>query len=234
MFQRRFLRRLGTDAGSPADLLAAWQAFERNAREVLELAGSPFAPLVDVTAADRREAASLAASGASRLARGDAGGAMLDLVRAAACDPWHEPARERVIVAAAAADGSLPGQRPLADAAPFVVRADASELLADPSLLPAYARAMAGLPGVTLAVDAADLPPEDAAAALGALVADAGLEDDTIDVLAVLGPLDDVGRAVAAGTHARYGLGEAFTPATLERLRAAAQKQNGSAALAHA
>src|SRR3954447_1234591 len=111
-FQRRFMRRLPADAGSAADLLALWEAFERNAREVLELAGSPFAALVEVTAADRREGAALAVAGAARLSRRDAAGAALDLVRAAACDPWYEPAREGVIVAAAAADDSLPGQRP--------------------------------------------------------------------------------------------------------------------------
>jgi hypothetical protein len=229
------MRRLPAGAASAAGLVSVWRAFERNAREVLELAGSPFATLIEVTAADRREAAALTAAGAARLARGDAAGATLEFVRAAACDPWSEPAREGVMVAAAAADDSFPGQRPLAEAAPFVVCADAAELLAQPALLSAYADAMAGLPGVTLAVDASDLAPDAAAAALGALVSDAGLGDDSVDVLAVLGPLDEVGRArFAAGTHARYGAGEGFTPATLDRLRVLAQKQNSCAASVHA
>jgi hypothetical protein len=61
---------------------------------------------------------------------------------------------------------------------------------------------MSGTPGVTLAVDATAMDFAAAAAALGALVDDLGL-DDSIDVLAVAGPLDDLGRArLAAGVHA--------------------------------
>jgi hypothetical protein len=227
VFQRRFLRGLGADAGSPADLLAAWRAFERNAGEVLELAGSPFAPLVDVTPFDREEARTQVAAGAELLARGSAAAAMPVLVGAAAADPACEAAREAMIGAAAAADEHLPGQRPLAGAAPFVVRADASELLADPALLTAYGREMAGVGAVTLAIDASALDPATAADVVGALVSDVGLaDDDDLDLLAVVGPLDVVGRArLAAGTHARYGAAAdadgppAFTPATLGALR---------------
>ena len=78
----------------------------------------------------------------------------------------------------------------------------ADELLADPGLLDAWSRRMRGVPGVTLAVEAADMAPEVAAEALEALAGD--IPDD-VDVLAVLGPLDDVGRArLAAGVHAVY------------------------------
>jgi Glycosyl transferase family 2 len=243
-FQRWFLRRLGSDAGPAADLLTAWRAFEGFAREALQLAGSPFAPLVDVTADDCLESRRLAAEAAARLARGDADAATARFLRAAGCDPWHAEAREGVVVAAAAADPRLPGQSPLDGAAPFVVRADARELLDDPSLLVAYADALAGVPGVTLAIDAADVPADTAAEALGALAADTGLaDDDSVDLLAVLGPLDAVGRArLDCGTHATYGAEPlaadrvtapsrgvassyglerpAFTPATLAGLRA--------------
>jgi hypothetical protein len=111
------------------------------------------------------------------------------------------------MVAAAAADLALPGQRPLEGAEPFVVRADARGLLGEPALLSAYGEAFAGMAGVTLAIDAADLPPDAAADAVVALVAEAGLKDaDGVDLLAVLGPLDAVGRArLAACTHATYG-----------------------------
>jgi glycosyl transferase family 2 len=224
-FQRWFLRSL--EAGEPGELLAVWRAFEHWAREVLELAGSPFAELVPVTDADRAEAASLAGEGWALLERGDPCAAVA-LLRAAACDPACDAAREGVPAAAAAANPALPGQRPLEGARPFVVRAAARELLADPSLLVAYADALAGVPDVTLAIDASALPPEAAAEAIGGLAAETGLADaDSIDLLAVLGPLDGVGRArLAAGTHATYGAAatptgapRAFTPATLGGLR---------------
>jgi Glycosyl transferase family 2 len=253
-FQRWFLRSL--EAGEPGELLAVWRAFEHWAGEVLSLAGSPFAELVAVTDADRASAAGLAAEGWALLERGAAGDAIVALVRAAACDPGCEQAREGVLAAAAAADPSLPGQRPLNGAGEFVVRADAGELLADPSLLAVYARGMAGVSDVTLAIDASELPPESAAQAIGRLAAATGLaDDDSLDLLAVLGPLDAVGRArLAAGTTATYGAGRgpvaagaqpalagtppapaappAFTPATLDGLRALATGSPGGCARA--
>jgi hypothetical protein len=110
-----------------------------------------------------------------------------------------------------------------ADRLELVVGADASDLLATPELLVAWGRAMASVSDITLAIDASSLPPDIAAGALADLVGAVGLaDDDSIDLLAVLGPLDAVGRArLAAGTHARYGAAPtAFTPATLDDLRA--------------
>jgi hypothetical protein len=60
---------------------------------------------------------------------------------------------------------------------------------------------MGGAPGVTLAVDATKMDAAAVGAVLGALVDEVGL-DDSIDLLAVAGPLDDLGRArLAAGVH---------------------------------
>jgi GT2 family glycosyltransferase len=249
-FQRWFLRSLeagaerrGRDpqrpAVDPGELLEVWRAFEHWAREVHSLADSPFAELVPVSDADRTEAASLVQEGWAQLDRGDLDAAVT-FMRAAACDPGSEAAREGVGAAAAADNLSLPGQRPLEGAGAFVVRADARELLADPALLTAYGRAMADTPWVTLAIDASELPPESAAETLADLADEVGLaDDDSVDLLAVLGPLDAVGRArLAAGTHATYGPGRvpapaappAFTPATLDGLRALATGSPGGCA----
>src|SRR4051794_2033839 len=203
-FQRHVLRTLRPGDATPRELADGWAAFERNAGEATALSGSPLTSALAVTAADRAEAESLAAGAQRTLATGDAAGALWPFVHAAAADPWNDCARDGLAAALGAAPGGeeLPGQRPLAGAAPFVVLAAADELLERPALLRAYADGMAGAPGVTLAVDATAMDVAAAAAALGALVDDLGL-DDSIDVLAVAGPLDDLGRArLAAGVHA--------------------------------
>jgi glycosyltransferase involved in cell wall biosynthesis len=203
--QRRVLRRIDLDAGSPEDIHAAWDAFERNAAEVLALAGSPFAALAPVTEDDRAAARLLAADGESALARGAAGEALARFTNAAAHDPWLEAASEGIADAMVVAhdDPDAPGQRPLADARSFVVLAYADELAASPDRLREYAGQMGDV-DATLAIDATAMAPDAAAGALHSLVSDAGIGDPgPIDMLAVLGPLDAVGRArLARGVHA--------------------------------
>ena len=152
--------------------------------------------VLDVTAADRAQAARLVAEAAD----GSPGAALWPAVRAFAADPEDEAARASLAAALAGGpDGDdLPGRHPLDGAAPFVVLADAAELLDDPALLHAYAAAMTGAVGVTLAIDATALHPDAAAERLGALVADAGVGDD-LDLLAVTGALDEIGRARLVG-----------------------------------
>jgi glycosyltransferase involved in cell wall biosynthesis len=203
-FQRHLFRTLRPGDATPRELADGWAAFERNAREATALGASPFDRILDVTAADRAEAAGLAAGAQRALDAGDPAAALWPFVRAAAADPWNERARDGLGAALAAAPGgeALPGQRPLAGAAPFVVLAAAGELLAQPELLRAYAGGMRGAAGVTLAVDATAMDVAEAGSALGALAAEAGI-DDAIDVLAVAGPLDERGRArLAAGVQA--------------------------------
>ena len=60
---------------------------------------------------------------------------------------------------------------------------------------------MAGVPGVTLAIDASAMEPAAGEAELARLTT--GFDLDGIDAVAVLGPLDEVGRArLLCGTHA--------------------------------
>jgi len=203
-FQRHLFRTLRPGDATPRELADGWAAFERNVRETVALGASPFEPVLDVTPADRADAAALATRGQHALDAGDAAAALWPFVRAAAADPWNERARDGLGAALAAAPGgeTLPGQRPLAGAAPFVVLAAAGELLDQPSLLRAYAGGMRDAPGVTLAVDATAMDAAEARSALGALAAEAGV-DDAVDVLAVAGPLDERGRArLAAGVDA--------------------------------
>lgn len=230
-FQRWCLRNLDLSTVPPAQLLAAWEAFERNAREAQELSGTPFAAVVDVRDADRREARELVDSAQRALAQGRPADALRCFLHAAALDPWFEAARDGMHVALATVPGGIdvPGQAPLAGARRFVVLALADELLGRPRLLDAYAEAMAGL-DATLAIDATALDPEAASVALASLVDDAGLAGrDDVDLLALVGSLDRLGRArLAAGARAIYterpaeGGIPAFGPDELPALRALA------------
>jgi hypothetical protein len=204
-FQRHLLRVvLRPGDATPRELADGWAALERNVREAVALGASPFDRVVDVTDEDRAEATALADRAQRALDAGDAAAALWPSVRAAATDPWNALARDGLGAALAAAPGGeeLPGQKPLAGAASFVVLATAHELMASPALLRAYADGMRDTAGVTLAVDASAMDATTAGDALGALAHSAGV-DETLDVLAVAGPLDERGRArLAAGVHA--------------------------------
>jgi hypothetical protein len=195
-FQRHVLRTLEPGDATPRELLAGWEALDRNVREARALGPGV---VLDVTAADRARAARLVADAQA--------GALWPAVRAFAADPEDDAARAAFAAALVAGpDGDdLPGRHPLEGAAPFVVLADAAELLDDPALLDAYATAMAGAAGVTLAIDATAMDPDEAAERLGALVAGARLGED-LDLLAVTGALDPIGRArLHAGVRAILG-----------------------------
>jgi hypothetical protein len=201
-FQRHVLRTLAPGDATPRELLAGWEALDRNIREARELGAGV---ILEVTPADRARAGRLAAE--ARAGGADGADGLWPAVRAVAADPEDAAARAALAAAlVAGSDGaSLPGRHPLDGAAPFVVLADAAELFDDPALLGAYAAAMAGGTGVTLAIDATALHTDEAAGRLGTLVADAGVGDD-VDLLAVTGTLDEIGRArLAAGVRAILG-----------------------------
>jgi glycosyltransferase involved in cell wall biosynthesis len=234
-FLRIQLRRMTLELATPSELAEGWKAFEHYAREAIVAGGTAFDRPVDVSDEDRAAALEHERRGNAALARGDAEDAVLHFVLAAANDPWLRSAADSIQVAlAATADGaSLPGQTPLSGAGEFVVTARAQELLDAPELLSAYASGMSGLSGVTLAIDASQMEPNAAAAAVSELVEAADVDDDAVDILALVGALDPIGRArLAAGTHAVYG-GEqaegprppAFTPATIPALRVLAAER---------
>jgi hypothetical protein len=166
--QRWFLRRPETEEMEAEDLRRVWGSFEGRARELLTLAGSPFAALVDITAADRAEGAELAAQAAAAPPLRALG----TWVRACAADPSSAAA--------------LAGLR--AAAATHLVVAGADELLAAPALLTRWAAAMRGVPGLTLAIDAGGVA--GGIEAVSALVDACGLgEDEDLDLLALAGGL---------------------------------------------
>jgi glycosyltransferase involved in cell wall biosynthesis len=96
-FQRHLLRTLRPGDATPVEVAAGWAAFERNVREASALGDSPFRRVLDVTDADRAEAAVL-----ERRA-GDAAAPLWPLLRAAAADPWNDAARDGLVAALAAA-----------------------------------------------------------------------------------------------------------------------------------
>jgi hypothetical protein len=197
---RWLLQRLEPGDATDAELWDAWVAFERNGHEAFGLLDDPFPGLIGATPEDRADAVALVDSAERALRRGDASGALLLSIRAAATHPWTSSARLGVAGAysATAAGADLPGQTPLAGALPFVVRVPIAEL---DDVLGSYAVAMAGVPGVTLAIDASLLKPEAGEAEIERLTR--GVDLDGIDAVAVLGPLDEVGRArLLCGTHA--------------------------------
>ena len=131
------------------------------------------------------------------MARGDRALEARLILGALAWDPYLPGGRRRLHEAAGAAERLYTGPDPLAGARPLVFVADAEELLADETMLSAYAEAMTGNTTATLAIDATRIADEEQAAAeLTALVERTGLADRSdVDLLAVLGHRDEVQQA---------------------------------------
>jgi glycosyltransferase involved in cell wall biosynthesis len=189
-FQRWFLRRTTSESPFLDELHDVWAAFTGAARRLLAIAEDPFAEVVRVSDAERADALRLLADAGAAIARGDARPGLALAARAAATDPWCQPART-LLSEAFAARPRRAASDPLAGARRFVTLAFADELLRDPRLLAAYADHFDGHADATLAIDASGLMPAAAEQALGRLVAALGLDaDDTAHLLAVLGPID--------------------------------------------
>jgi glycosyltransferase involved in cell wall biosynthesis len=205
-FQRWCLRRMRPGGATAQELGAAWIAFERNAAEVQTLAG-PFTAIFDLDDDDRQQAHAAAGMGARDLRRGDAEAALFHLVVAASANPFDVEARSGLEIALATLEPSLAtveGQDPLRDAAPFVIVVDAQEAIGRPELLRTLAGALREVPGVTVVIEASDLEPATVADQLQALVA--SCDADHLDLIALTGELDRLGRArLAAGTSAVLG-----------------------------
>jgi hypothetical protein len=220
--QRWFLRRVQAGDMPVGDLERCWDAFARLAAEALEVAGTPFVALVEVTAEDAREAEALAAEALAHLAGGGRlaeaacsplaasavaaepapasapataplAEALAAAVRAAAADPLSDRARGALnAVRAALPDGV--GPHPLRGARRLVACLDADDVVRDPAVLAACAAALGDLDDVTIAVDASSFDAEEAAARISALAEEHGLADDPrLDLALVTGPLDELG-----------------------------------------
>jgi glycosyltransferase involved in cell wall biosynthesis len=193
--QRWFLRRASAEEMTISELEQCWDAFARLASEALEVAGTPFAALVDVTTNDAAEALGLAADARSLHGDGAAHEALATAVRAAAADPFSDAARGVLnAVRAAVPDGV--GPYPLRGARPLVACLDADDVVRDPGILAACAAALGDLNDVTIAVDASTFDAEEATARISALAEELGLADDSrLDLALVTGPLDELGAA---------------------------------------
>jgi hypothetical protein len=211
--QRWFLRRVTAEEMTVGELEQCWDAFARLAGEALDVAGTPFVALVEVTAGDAREAQELAAEARARLEEGAApkpsaaaepGGRLGDgalhealaaAVRAAAADPSSDAARGVLnTVRATVRDGV--GPYPLRGARSLVACLDADDVVRDPGILAACAAALGDLDDVTIAVDASTFEAAEAAARIAALAEELGLADDPrLDLALVTGPLDELGAA---------------------------------------
>jgi hypothetical protein len=190
--QRWFLRRVTAEEMTVSELEQCWDAFTRLASEALEVAGTPFVGLVEVTADDAREAqSSLDARGASM----DLHEALALAVRGAAADPFSDAARGALnAIRATVPDGV--GPYPLRGARPLVACLDADDVVRDPGILAACAAALGDLDDVTIAVDASTFDAEEAAARISALADELGFaEDPRLDLALVTGPLDELGAA---------------------------------------
>jgi glycosyltransferase involved in cell wall biosynthesis len=194
--QRWFLRRITGEDMSVSELEQCWDAFVRLASEALEVAGTPFVALVEVSPSDVAEAGTLSADAQSLL---DGGAslheALAAAVRAAATDPFSGAARGALIAIRAALPDGL-GPYPLRGARPLIACLDADDAVRDPGILAACAAALGDLTDVTIAIDASTFDAEEAAARIAALVEELGLADDPqLDLALVTGPLDELGAA---------------------------------------
>lgn len=194
--QRWFLKTVTSEALYADAVGEIWRAFLANARRLLAAADNdPFAELLLVTDGERSEARRVLDDARAALDNGDTWPASALAVRAAALDPWCAPARALLAETLAARPRRAAGD-PLAGARRFVTLAYAEELLQDRTLLEAYGARFDGGADATLAIDASTLLPAAAGRALGALVADLGLDaDGTAHLIAVLGPIDASVRA---------------------------------------
>ena len=213
--QRWFLRRVESRDVPEDELERCWDAFARLAAEALEVAGTPFVALVDVTDLDRAEAASLSARAWEQLKAGEPHEALATAVRGAAADPFADAARAALNAVRAALGPDAIGPQPLRGARPLVLAVEADDVVRDPALLRACAAVVGDLDDVTIAVDAVSFDAEEAAATISAIADEQGYADDPrLDLALVVGPLDELGaarlaRGVAVRVSTRRPAGDA-------------------------
>jgi glycosyltransferase involved in cell wall biosynthesis len=234
-FQLWALRNLPLSLLSPEEMIYVWNGIEAQAQRAVQAAGSYFVSPAERVPELIAQVDGLLESADVLAGRGDYEGEAEVLLRALAYDPYRVGSRERLqeCVTAIQAAASLPD--PLEGARALVVLADAEDLLAGDDLLLAYAAAMGGSEGVTLAIDATRMPVDLAGDQLQQLVERCQLEArDDIELFAVVGQRESGERhRLMAGIRALYRreLPEqpeaaqqasrlpVFTPATLDGLK---------------
>jgi glycosyltransferase involved in cell wall biosynthesis len=240
-FQLWVLRNLPLEEISPDQMEFVWAGVEAQAQKAVQAAQSFFVELAEGSAENRTRAQELLVEAERLRAAGDPAAEAAATLRALAHDPFQVGLREQLLDAAARAAAAATARAaaaatfpdPLGAASGFIALADAEDLLSDDALLSAYAGAVAGIEGITLAIDATRLSAQSAAQELQALVARCGLADrDDIAMVAVVGQRSEAERQqMLRRAHARYR-GEAgedneipvFTPASLGQLTELARR----------
>jgi hypothetical protein len=181
------LRHLAIEELTPAEIQQVWQAIEFKAQRAIQANGSLLVELVGNDETDPGESERLRAESVSAAGRGDLHSSLVLLCRALAWNPLAVGGRAELDAAVQAVNQNAAEPDPFAEAAGFVVLVSAGELLADESLLAAYAERVTGL-DATLAIDATQLPEDDAERQLRDLLARLGLDTrDDLDLLAIVG-----------------------------------------------
>jgi Glycosyl transferase family 2 len=213
---------------TPDEMVYVWANTEDRARKLMEAAGSFFVELVPPSPEHAALVPELLAAADRLRDGGDVAGEAGLALRALACDPFRPGARERLDEAVARAQAAAQAPDPLQGATGFVVLVAAEDLLGGDDLLTAYAGALGGAEGVTLAIDATRMAPDAAGADLQALVERCGLAHrDDVPMVAVVGERSEAERHRMLGAiHAVYrrepAAGErvpVFTPESLPDLR---------------
>jgi glycosyltransferase involved in cell wall biosynthesis len=231
------LRSLDLGELKAEELLAAWQAVERNAYGLIEVAGSPFVESAAPTIERRAAVEPLLASADDAAAAGDPHEDARLALKALANDPSRLDVLARFREAAARARelDALPD--PLEGRREFVILSDAEDLLAGDELLREYCAAFTGCEYATLAIDATRLAPDTAAVELRDLAERCELAaHEGVHLLAVVGPIGAPGRArMIAAAQAEYRRRETpsaerpvFTPDSLPGLRALCERAAGA------
>lgn len=229
-FQLWAMRHLELDQLTAQEADWVWSNTEQRARKLVEAANTMFVEIVAPSPGDAARVDAWLDEAQARRAVGDLDDEARLLLRALAGDPWRPGARERLADAARRAEAAAGASDPLEGTDGYIVLADAEDLFADATLLPAYADAMGGVPELRLAIDATRLEEAEAAQRLQALVERCGLTDRSdLELVAVVGARTEAERTRMLGrVRARYGAGAddtvghpVFTPATLDELRRA-------------
>jgi glycosyltransferase involved in cell wall biosynthesis len=192
-FKLEALRILDLERFTPAEMVTIWEGLEGSAGTILQTSGTHFSNLTALVDRDPERATEFVSTADLAHRDGDAATEARMMLKALAWDPYLLGGRRRLYEVVRLAETSYRGRDPLASARRVVVLSDAEELLADEAMLDAYAEAMAGVADTTLAIDATRMSEDVAASELRALVTRRGLaERDDLDLLAVLGKLDEV------------------------------------------
>jgi hypothetical protein len=180
-FRRWMLRHLDLDRVEARHLEPVWVTFLQQLAVVCQGLDRAPAEQLAVTPEDRERAATRVREARAAYIAGDVPRAARRMLAAAGENPVDQAIRDELHAALIECRDHPAGDEvaPLAPARrPFVTVAPAAEAAADPSLLAAYAAALRGVPGATLALHAPDGDEAALAAALGPALAAAGLDDD--------------------------------------------------------